>query len=650
MPSKLLQNRKAWGYDLECFQNIFSAYFINIVTGEEKLFVISSINGQNDLGALLTFIHSDSVEYLIGYNSITYDDKLISYLYQYRRELARMPLEDFNYCLFNISYYVINKPGTIKIYRWNAYKSVDIFRTFGFRRANVGLKRCAVVLRAIQIQDLPYDWDKPIPDEGLNPVLYYNRIDVINTIDTLKAKDNDLILRDFLAEKYGEYLYNSDNTYLAKIIFINKFNEKVPDKYQINMSDLRKWRTNRKTIPLKEVLDPNITFDTPEFQKIKEDLENITIHLVGGKFRVWDEANGKFKKMKYQTEIDGVPFTVACGGIHDCKKNWRATSDALKSIIELDFSSYYPYLMCFLKIVPEHFKPVLEQFIETIKELIDDRMHFKYHPDKSAFTDMSADSLKIAINSLFGLLGSKFFAFYDPMCVLRVTMNGQLGIMKTWEECRKHGIQALSLNTDGIVLEVPNDQLHVMDEVCAIMPKYVGGELEAVKYAKMIQSHVNSYIWVSEKGKIKRKGEFLPLAERGFEKDHSQGVVIDALNNFLLNDIPIRDTVMNCTDIFDFTISKRMGTEKKSGNTFTLYTTTDDDLPLEAQQKTTRFYCSSDGHYLKKYGSFSQEALIKNQRCTIYNTHVEKPLLEYNIDYSYYISAAENIVGQFNIN
>lgn len=638
---RLLQNDKCYVFDIESFNNFFSVYFKNVVTGEYKAFLI---HGETNMfESLINFIYSDEVEYLIGFNSLFYDDKMLSYMIENRVILHTYDSNYLTNILCKVSNHIIEGNRELRIRKSKWYKSVDLYKLLGFKRSNVSLKKAAVNMQWNTIQDLPFPPNSNIPTEAVNEVLKYNKLDVDVTEALAWKEKNEIKLREFMSDKFDMEMYNADRTYLGKMIFMQKFNAKVPPEYQIQFNDLRKWRTNRSQIPLKDVISDRWTFNRPEFNDILTTLKRTTVTIVDGKMRVWDDEAGKYTEFKHKATINNLELTIGLGGIHSNEKKIIIEADDDTFLCENDFSSYYPYLMVTLGICPEHFLPVKDAFVATIKELIDERMFWKYHSNPNEETEMNADALKISINSLFGLLGSKYFAFFDFASVLGVTINGQLGILKGMEMCLEKGISTYSANTDGFVTRTSMENKDLLEGIIAELSALVECECEVSPYSKMINKDVNNYIWQTSEGKIKQKGAFLKVEKRSLAQSTNHPIIVDAGNDYFLKGVDVEYTVNNCTDINKFTMTKRLGIEKSTGLPYKLWTVDASEYPVAEQQKTTRFYCSTEGYGLKRVGVNQSAYIVKDQPVTIFNTFIEKPFDEYKVDKNYYINQALKI-------
>lgn len=649
MDTRLFKNEKAWVYDIETYKNMWCFYFKNVVTAEYKAFLIQGET--NMFKELIRFVYSEEVGTLIGFNSFSYDDRLLSYMIENCRVLSTYDSTTLTSILCKASDYIIEGNRALRIRRTDWFESVDLYRLLGFRRSNVSLKRAAVFMGMPNIQDLPYPPGSTLTLRQGKEVLLYNKNDVDVTEELLLRSSGEIKIREFMQDKYGMSFYNADRTYLGKLIFMDKFNSKVPEEYHITFSNLKKWNTKRDTIKLSTVIDKRFTFKTPLLQKALDDLMNTTVHVVEGKFRVWNEEKEKFKKLDYKIELPNCNVTIALGGIHSTEKKVIFDADENTLLEEADIGSMYPNIIVQFGVVPEHFKAVKKEFLETVQEMIDERMFFKHHPNPTAETKLNADILKISINSLYGLYGSKFFAFYDPASVLGVTVNGQISILKAIEELELNDIRVIGCNTDGINIMTSLDNKDLVSKLLREWEELTGLLFEESVYSKMIFNHVNSYLWISKNGKIKQKGEFLPLESRRFEQSVNQLIISDAINNYFLHETPVEKTIEDCEDITRFTISQRMGIEKSTGLRYNLWAVDSEENPIEKQQKTTRFYSATDGPMLKRVGVNASAFIqgLKGQSVRIFNRFVEKPFADYKVDKTFYIKNATKIVADYKI-
>jgi hypothetical protein len=128
-------------------------------------------------------------------------------------------------------------------------------------------------------------------------------------------------------------------------------------------------------------------------------------------------------------------------------------------------------------------------------------------------------------------------------------------------------IEVISGNTDGIVSKYSKDRHSDVRGLIKSWEVYTGYKTEETRYKAVFSRDVNNYIAVKEEGgdsdakfydeKIgcKTKGAF---SERGsalnsiLSKNPENLICIDAALNFLVNKIPVEETIKNCKDFRRF--------------------------------------------------------------------------------------------------
>lgn len=144
-------------------------------------------------------------------------------------------------------------------------------------------------------------------------------------------------------------------------------------------------------------------------------------------------------------------------------------------------------------------------------------------------------------------------------------------------------LEVCSMNTDAIAYMIDEEYKEQAHNVLQDWQTLTGLELEQDKVVKIIMRDVNNYAEIVEtKDKdgdvtyeVHYKGGELTRGEHKFKwnkekktfeytfkdslKSNSMSIVSEALLKFLLFDIPIRDTIEKCNDIFRFQIISHLG-------------------------------------------------------------------------------------------
>jgi hypothetical protein len=226
------------------------------------------------------------------------------------------------------------------------------------------------------------------------------------------------------------------------------------------------------------------------------------------------------------------------------------------------------------------------------------------------------------------------------------TITGELSLLMLIEAYELAGIRVISANTDGVTILVKNASFDTMTAINKWWMDVTQYELERTDYAKIIFSTVNDYLAIKTDGEIKKKGDFLTDFE--LHKNKSARIVPIALEHYFVNDVPVADTVHNCTNIYDFCLrqkaSKDFHYEGVANGKKTVY------------NKLIRYYVSNKGEKLLKVKNpecQSNAADVSQVEAGDWVMHVcnhlppDHPLD--NINYAYYIERAERIISKIQL-
>ena len=115
-----------------------------------------------------------------------------------------------------------------------------------------------------------------------------------------------------------------------------------------------------------------------------------------------------------------------------------------------------------------------------------------------------------------------------------------------------------------------------------------------------------------------------------------------AVKNYFVYGIPIEDTIRNSTDIFDFCL--RLKTNSKS-KPILRHLNEEDHIVEDVLDRTTRYYVCTGGKssLIKDFGK-KESGVNVGYSVEIFNRFVEKPMVDYKIDYNFYIKEAHKLV------
>ena len=169
----------------------------------------------------------------------------------------------------------------------------------------------------------------------------------------------------------------------------------------------------------------------------------------------------------------------------------------------------------------------------------------------------------------------------NPLCDdknrLSVCISGQVALSILMNELRKvPTLKLVSLNTDSIQFEINEDKVLLAEEVLNHWQNQYRLELERDDVVKLVMRDINNYCTILEtsKGKeVKFKGscfaacpkiiidennKIITKYEPKF-KSNNLVIVSEALIKYLLFNIPIEKTIMNCNDIRKYMIISHLG-------------------------------------------------------------------------------------------
>src|SRR5258706_1215370 len=560
-----------WCYDVELFPNFFCCSFINIKTQEKKVFIIWE--KQNDIKRLKEFLKEDL--FLVGFNSNSYDFPIIRFILSYKGN-------SLNKDLFNISKKLISDyfrdDEEVLILRYPREKEYnlvhqDLMAMSNFVRLGVGLKQISINLRWHRVQDLPLEYTHIVRDEDIATIVDYNINDVLITLALYNDKTITQAreLRENLAEEYDNRMLSTSDSKIANLIKEDEYKKATG----IHRKEFKELRTFRDTIKLSDVIFPNIEFKTKQLSDLLNKFKKIKVN-----------SSNKFK-FEDKLSFYGNTFQMGVGGLHSNEQGvvYRATEN--KKIMTVDVASYYPSLLTEYKIKPEHLTDDFTKILATKKK---ERIIAKRSGDKT-----KAESFKIVLNSTFGKTGFENHWLYDPLVMLKTTLNGQLFLLMLIESFELNGIKVISSNTDGVEVEITSEQEELAMQIAKKWQEKTHFELEFDYYDIYYKRDVNNYGARNTHGKIKTKGAFLD--EVDLKKQNRHLIIAKAVNQYFLNGTPVEETIMSCNDVFSFCLSQKIG-KQFDMEQVRLSGVDTSNIPTYSKQMMIRFLDSIGKSYL----------------------------------------------------
>lgn len=572
-----------YGYDIECYPNVFLLYAIHAYTGTEYCFELSE--RRNDIGQLLQFLHylRDVDARMVGFNNLGYD-------YPVLHTLLQIGVTATYHDAYGKSQAIFDSQDNDDRFAHQVWASdrfvtqIDLFKIHHFdnKSKRTSLKMLEVNMRMDNVQDLPFEPGTMLTPEQIDQLIPYNRHDVVATLDFYNYSKSMIEFRESLSEKYNKDFLNHNDTKIGKDFFVMQLEDAMPGScYTRTVAGRQVNQTYRREIAFRDVILPYVKFERPEFQEVLNTLLNTVI--------TGNETKGA---LDLSCVINNFQYDFGTGGIHGSIKNSIVRSDDTFTIIDLDVASYYPNLAIVNRFFPQHLS---ELFCDIYRELYEER---KKHGKKTSINAM----LKLALNGTYGASNDVYSPFYDPAFTMAITINGQLLLCMLAEQLIKiPGLSMIQVNTDGLTVKVPHNMKFAVERVRKWWEAYTLLELEDVEYNAMFIRDVNSYIAEKTDGGLKRIGAYAYVTaaedpatrELAWHKKHSSLVVQKAAEAALVHGTPIEQTIMMHTDPFDFMRTIKVNKRDR----LTLAKGSESERQI---QRTSRYIVTNNGQYLTK--------------------------------------------------
>ena len=646
----IIRGKIVYVYDIEVFQNIFHCSVKNTETNDIYKFEISE--RKNQLRELVKFfkqvdkyitwgdyyttnINIPANVIFCGYNNLHYDNPIINYIIEYEDKLMQYNIPTICSSIFNLSK-TITTSSEDNIDAWKHWKYQIWFDTFDIltmlysNKLRVGLKEIQVTMQYPNVQEFVCDWTKLLPLEDFDSMIDYNINDIESTSELLNRCKKDVDLRIAIEDEYGVRVLSKDGVNIGMKILTQKYLEKTG----LTWWDIKDLRSPMSVIPLKDVILPFIKYDSPILQRVLEDMKNQIV------------SPGR-KGYENKFVFNNLRYSVGVGGIHSVNSPEIIIPRDDEMLIDIDVASLYPSMLIEYEFYPRHLG---KEFLEVYKQIKDERIEAKHNGDK-----VKNETLKLALNGLSGNLQNEHNFCYSPFAVMQIRINGQLLLLMLAEKLTQIGCRIVQANTDGLFVLLKKDAYSKVNSICREWEQLTKLTLEEDRFKAMYQYAINDYFAITEDNKVKEKGMFITAVKLG--KGLTPKIIPKAVISFFKDGIPVEDTIKNCTDIRDFLMSEKTGKQWHV------------EYMNEEQQRTNRFYASTNGGYLwkwkdtghkegeiitytepyvgeRKYKASARQYqnMLTASGVTLLNKFDNKPIEERKINYRYYIMEAYKII------
>ena len=240
---------------------------------------------------------------------------------------------------------------------------------------------------------------------------------------------------------------------------------------------------------------------------------------------VWDQANG-FEGINVkliEKDLFGCGVTFGFGGLHGSHRGIKKA----KGAVLLDVASFYPSIIINLNILGEATR--------KYQDIREDRFRAKREGDASR-----SESLKLVLNSVFGLMNNEYSDLCNPRGNQTVCIYGQIML---YELCRRLAPHAdiLNINTDGAIILPKSDRYK---EVAKEWAEEFSFQLDERVYDFFIQKDVNNYLAVEGGDVIVKGADVSRYRDDNFWSNNNARIVDIAIVEKLIHGKDIIDTIM----------------------------------------------------------------------------------------------------------
>lgn len=605
-----IRNKTAYVYDIEVFKNVFHCTLLNTET--EELIKFECSIRKNEIEEMCKFFLQPDI-CLVGYNNIHYDNPIINYCIEYFSN-SKYTYNKICMSIFNLSTIITkDKENIDKWKRWkyaNNFYTLDLLTMLYSQALRVSLKEMQVTMMYKNVQEFNCNWQIPLATTEIDSMIDYNINDVMSTYELLKRCEKDIKLRLDIEDQYNIKCLSKDGVNIGMQILAEEYMRKTDISWNI----LKDLRSPADTINLNEIILPFIKYDTKILQDLLIEMKSLTV------------SPGR-KSYEKKFLLGDRVISVGVGGIHTINESEIIIPNEDEILVDLDVASLYPSMLLNFDFYPRHLG---KEFKEVYADIRERRIKAKHAKDK--VTDAT---LKLALNGLSGNLQNEFSWCYDPKAVMGIRINGQLLLLMLTEKLMTLGITPIQLNTDGIFVKMPKSVYSEAMKICKEWENLTGLVLEEDRFKAFYQLAVNDYFGVFENNLIKEKGYFITSVIQG--KGLTPKIIPKAVEKYFLEGIKPEEFIKQHTDIKDFLMSE------KTGKQWTV------EYNGQTQQRTNRFYASTDGCFLYKWkiddGVKKYQNMLTASGVTLLNNFdnlKENP----KINYQYYITEANKIINQ----
>lgn len=604
-----IRGKTIYVYDIEVFQNVFHCTLLNTET--EKLVKYECSERKNNIEDMCKlFITEDA--YFAGYNNTHYDNPIINYCIEFFSN-SKYTYSKICKSIFNLSNIITQDKDNIDSWkRWKYAKNfltLDLLTMLYSKALRVSLKEMQVTMMYKNVQEFNCDWQSPLALQEIDNMINYNINDVLSTYELLKRCEKDIQLRINIEDNYHINCLSKDGVGIGVDILQKEYISKTG----IDKKQLEELRSPMDFIPLKDVILPNIEFKNQILKNLLTEMKSLTVS---------PGRNGWNKKFL----LNNLEISIGVGGIHSINQPEIIIPKEDELLLDSDANSLYPSLIIQYGFIPPHLNK--EVFLDIYTKVYTERIDAK-----KAKRKLEADTKKLTLNSVTGNYQNEYSWLYSPFAVLQIRMNGQLLLLMLCEKLLELGATIYQVNTDGILYSIKKAKYNELQQIIKNFEKISKLTFETEEFECFYQLAINDYFGKQKDG-IKEKGTFLTKTILG--KGLTPTIIPLAVEKFFLEGIKPQNFIPTIKDITKFLISE------KTGKQWTV------EYNGIKQQRTNRFYASTNGYFLYKWkienGIKKYQNMLTASGITLLN-NFDDLKDDPKINYNYYITEANKIIA-----
>lgn len=560
-------------YDCEVFRHDWMFVFIDAVRNKRTVIC-------NDKDALSGFYIAHSNEIFCGYNSKGYDQFI------FKGILCGLNPKEINDHII-----IEGKRG----YDFNdLLKSMPILN-FDIATKIQGLKQLEGFMgNDIRETEVPFDLPRTLTEFEIRMTEKYCIHDVEQTIEVFRKRSEVYDANMGIIEMFDFPMSNITLTQAqltAKVTKCQKpLNERTDDwdLWVVDTVDIKKY-----------------SYVVDWFMSLRDNHDHTRIETYrNGKFIPFKSAKPHGDKLKFElhTDICGIPHIFAMGGLHGANDS-PITVRKEKQIYHSDVNSLYPSIMIQYGLLTRNSTDP-NKFVEVYNE----RLALKKIGEKK-----KQKSLKIVLNSQYGIMGDRHSSAYDMRNCKMVCITGQLLILTLLEKMERY-ITLIQTNTDGIIYTI-NDEEKDHDTVFRIISDWekstrLGFATDTIDW--ITQGTVNGYVFKFSNGEYERKGGYL---KENNDLDNDLPIVNRAMFEYIAHNRDVRECIYSCDELIQFQKIVRISSNYKYGwhngsklndKTYRIFAVKDAEQSYIGKQK-------DDGATIERFSDTPEHCIVVNE-------------------------------------